>query len=60
MKMKRQYWIGADLDELEAIERELESSGTIHSLHRMVSFCRHTCRNAANGEHMLLDYWYTC
>jgi len=29
MKLKRQYWIGSDLDELEAIERELESSGTL-------------------------------
>lgn len=31
MKLKRQYWIGTDLDELEAIERELEDSGALRS-----------------------------
>jgi len=29
MKMKRKYWIGSDLTELEAIERELEASGAL-------------------------------
>ncbi|MEZ5558054.1 MAG: magnesium transporter [Pseudomonadales bacterium] len=29
MKMTRNYWIGTDLEELEAIERELEASGAL-------------------------------
>lgn len=29
MKLKRQYWIGSDLDQLESIEQELEQSGTL-------------------------------
>ena len=29
MKLKRQYWIGSDLDELEAIEQELEAGGAL-------------------------------
>jgi len=31
MKLKRQYWIGSDLDEFEKIERELEAAGILRS-----------------------------
>jgi len=31
MKLKRQYWIGSDLDDLEVIEQELEASGALRT-----------------------------
>ena len=29
MKVQRHYWVGSDLDEMEAIEKELEEAGTL-------------------------------
>jgi hypothetical protein len=51
MKLRRQYWIGSDLTDLEAVERELEASGTLRPQIHVLTLDD----TAAENHHQLHD-----